>query len=385
MDLVDRARLLLAKAEPSVSGSHGHSALLSAASALVWGFDLDEGTALGLLRESFNPRCNPPWNERDLLRKVQEANKLGNAKHQRGYLIGSSNAGSGRPKETHSRGYSAPAAAQEVERIKKRQAYDAAALRAMQHRGFRPGHVWLAERSPVDPRRVTPMAFLDAILERGEKTLVFYNFYSQGEYGHVAGKPGQMYQVAGRPGPRPKKVEGIPLTGRVGAWYLPNPTNGRWYPTGQVDEAGNPILSRRSGGGVTAFRYMLLESDDAPEEEWLGMLCQLPLPITALYTSGGRSVHALVRVDCDSKSQFDAFKDRVTPLLSRFGADPGAITAVRLTRIPGVLREGTEKKRGEYVRFETPQLQQLLYLNPAPETMAMKMMPRLREIGGNPS
>jgi hypothetical protein len=156
--------------------------------------------------------------------------------------------------------------------------------------------------------------------------------------------------------------------------------DGKWYPNGKVDEAGNPILSRRTGASVTAYRHMLLESDDAPEDDWLNLICQLPLPISALYTSGGRSIHALIKIDAASKSAFDAFRDRVSPILSTLGADPAAISGVRLTRLPGVFRNGTVDKDGRYHKYSEPRLQRLLYLNPFPEVAPIKLMTRLRKI-----
>ncbi|MFT3992156.1 MAG: hypothetical protein QM680_12175 [Luteolibacter sp.] len=374
MDLIERARKLLQSCEPSVSGSNGHNKLLAAACALVNGFAFDDALAERLLLEEFNPRCSPPWSERDVKRKVQQAHKFNS--EPRGHLIGAGNHKTGN--------YSSPAQsyAQQPERLKKRQDFDGQALKAMMLRGFRPSFKWLAELSPIDPRKVTPWEYLDAILEPGEKTLIFYEFTSQGEFGHVAGAPGTLYRAGSRPGQKPEVVESYPDSGRVGAWYLPNPLDGKWWPSDRVDKAGNAILSRRMGRSVTSWRYLLLESDDADPDDWLNLLCQLPLPVTALYTSGDRSIHALIRIEAQSKGAFDAFRDRYMPILSRLGADPGAITGVRLTRLPGVLRQGKDKG-GKYIKFPKPVLQRLLFLNPNPEVKPLKHLPRLRIITEN--
>jgi hypothetical protein len=376
MDIYERAKKLLEKAEPSVSGQSGHGKLLAAAGALVNGFDLSESDALSLLLSEFNPRCMPPWSEKDVRRKVSEAARLGSSK-PRGYLIGTQGKGSqgGGQRRTEPRQAPTPAAA----RVKKRSEFDPSALQAMMCRGFKPDYQWLAEISPVDVRKCTPAQYLDAIMEPGEKNLVFYQYYSQGQYGFQAGEPGVMYRLGDRKSVRPVPVEGIEPSGREGAWYLANPVDGKWRPTGRTDEAGNPVLSRRLGENVTVYRYLLLESDEADEGFWLNLICQLPLPITALYTSGGRSVHALIRIDAESKSEFDAIRERLTPLLSKLGADPGAISGVRLTRLPGVLREGKRTDDG-YVKFPKPRLQRLLYLNPDPRTDPLKTMTRLREV-----
>lgn len=265
-------------------------------------------------------------------------------------------------------------------RTSKRNEFDPSALASMMCRGFKPDYQWLAEISPIDVRKTTPAEYLNTILQPGEKTLVFYKFYSQGEYGFQAGDPGKMFRIGKRRSDKPVPVDHIDVSGREGAWYLPNPVNGKWYPTGRTDDAGNPLLSRRSGDSVTAYRYILVESDEADEGFWLNLICQLPLPITALYTSGGRSVHALVRIDAESKSEFDAIKERLSPLLSKLGADPGAFSGVRLTRIPGVLRDGTRNKEGDYIKYPTARLQRLLYLNPSPEVIPLRQLTRIREV-----
>lgn len=371
MEITERARRLLATMRPSVSGSNGHDAAFTAASALVVGLDLSDDVALSILMADFNPRCSPPWSERELRHKVTQARK--NAKEPFGYLLGRQRSTSSAP--------IAPASPRPApERLKKRQEYQPSALQSMMMRGFTPSAQWLAERSPWDPRRITPQAFLDAIFQQGEKTILFSRFASQGQLGHVAGNPGKTYYLADRPGPRPTICEEFPMSAREGVWFLPSPLDGKWYPSGSVDKYGNPILSRRSGSAVTAWRHMLLESDNAPEEDWLNLITNLPLPITALYTSGSRSIHALLKIDAASKSAFDAFRDRITPLLSRLGADPAAISGVRLTRLPGVLRQGTTDKDGKYHRFDPPRLQRLLYLNPTPEVSAIRLLPKLRTI-----
>jgi hypothetical protein len=374
MEILERARRLLEKAEPAVSGQQGHGRLLAAAGALVNGFDLSESEALSLLLEVFNPRCMPPWSEKDVRRKVSEAARLG-SKDPKGYLIGTQGAGS----QGTSNNRPAQIPAVQAERIKKRSEFDPSALAGMMLRGFKPDYQWLAEISPIDVRHTTPAQYLDAILNPGEKTLIIYKYYSQGQYGFHAGTPGKMYRLGERQSVAPVLVESIEASGREGAWYLPNPIDGKWKPTGKTDNAGNPLLSRRLGDNVTAYRYLLLESDEADESFWLNLICQLPLPITALYTSGSRSVHSLIRIDAESKSEFDAIRERLTPLLSKLGADPGAISGVRLTRLPGITRQGKQTEEG-YIKFSEPRLQRLLYLNPTPTTDPLKTMPRLREV-----
>lgn len=72
--LDERVRQYMEKVEPSISGQNGHDAAFRAACKLVIGFALSEADALRHLRE-WNQRCSPPWEERDLARKIREAQK----------------------------------------------------------------------------------------------------------------------------------------------------------------------------------------------------------------------------------------------------------------------------------------------------------------------
>jgi hypothetical protein len=68
-----RASAYLAKMPPSISGQNGHGDLFKAALVLVKGFELDPEDAHILLMREFNPRCQPEWSEKDIVRKVRQA------------------------------------------------------------------------------------------------------------------------------------------------------------------------------------------------------------------------------------------------------------------------------------------------------------------------
>lgn len=68
-----RAEAYLDAIEPAISGAGGHNRTYAAATAMVHGFALDVETAFGLLRDRYNPRCRPPWSERELRHKVDDA------------------------------------------------------------------------------------------------------------------------------------------------------------------------------------------------------------------------------------------------------------------------------------------------------------------------
>jgi bifunctional DNA primase/polymerase-like protein len=68
-----RAAAYLDRIPPAVSGHGGHSQTYAAATAMVHGFMLESEVALNLLLERYNPRCDPPWSEKELRHKVEEA------------------------------------------------------------------------------------------------------------------------------------------------------------------------------------------------------------------------------------------------------------------------------------------------------------------------
>jgi hypothetical protein len=84
--VAERARAYMAKVPPAVSGQGGHKQTYKAACKLVLGFGLSPDEALPLLKE-WNEPCQPPWDERDLVRKLREADKLPG---RRGYVLDAS-------------------------------------------------------------------------------------------------------------------------------------------------------------------------------------------------------------------------------------------------------------------------------------------------------
>ena len=242
---------------------------------------------------------------------------------------------------------------------------------------------WLRRRSPVDPRGVTAGDFLNALYEPGERVLVFENQRSQGDFLWVAGNPAlpDAANVSLRGGWRLAQQRGVaavkselPQKSKDGVWYLVQPVSGQWEikpdvtftadAEGKTRREVDAHYTRRSAVNVRQWRYFVLESDELPMEEWLRVVVTLPVPIAALYTSGGRSVHALVRMPCGSKAMWDAVRDNLRPIVCPLGADPAALSAVRLSRLPGCFRGERE--------------QRLLYLAPNPEPREMRMMKEVR-------
>jgi hypothetical protein len=208
---------------------------------------------------------------------------------------------------------------------------------------------WFSRRSPLRVDVRTPASFLHHLYHPGENVLVFDAYKSQGQaiWTH-------------RPPPFDgREIDRFRFRRSRGVWFLANPVTGFYQP----NDSGKS--SRRSWQNVTAWRYLVLESDTAAPSEWLSVLAQMPLPISAITTSGGKSIHALVRLDAGSKSEWNAAVGELKPILVTLGADPKSLSAVRLTRLPLCERLGSDGPEG-YVQYSEPQPQKLLYLNPRP-------------------
>jgi hypothetical protein len=197
---------------------------------------------------------------------------------------------------------------------------------------------WLASVSPLSTRSRSPAGFLHQLYKEGEYVLVFDVFESQGRLwkhnGAVANLSVNHLQ---------RRHQNV--------WYASQPVDGQyhWNPREQK-------RSRRSEESVTSWRYAVLESDAAPKDLWLKVLVQLPIPIAAIYDSGGNSIHALIMINADSKTEWDRIvRGDLAELIVPLGSDLNAMTAIRLTRLPNCHRG------------ETGKMQQLLYLNPNPD------------------
>jgi len=348
MDIIDRARACVATRPPAIQGSGGNATTFSVACLLVWGFGLEPDQALPLMMD-YSARCAPPWAEKEMARMCRNALNFAHDK-PRGYMLGEG---------THEMGSSRPIAiAAPSYQPPSRMTFDLDSLRTVQPP--QPiDEAWLAQRSPIMMDGCDAAGFLRHAFEHEDKVLIFTKFASQGQYMWWRG---QSYRLADRPDVAAVRAP-LPRGGPDGVWYLSQPTTGRWETNPRA--AGGPKASRRSQESIACWRHLVIEADPVDELKknpvklaeferlWLGFLAALELPVKAIYTSGGKSTHALVLLPCSHKGMFDAMMKMVVPLFSKLGADPRALRAVQLTRLPVCMR-GDRRQR-------------LLYLNPSPE------------------
>lgn len=199
-------------------------------------------------------------------------------------------------------------------------------------------------RSPLPSLDCSNLTALNALYDPGEKIAV----------------------ISDRERKKPRVIVSIPVPEEPLPDYLARPQKGQGtlFQVAPVDGKQGADGSWRNEARCTRFPYVLLESDSVPVGEFLWALAQLPFPIAMLTTSGGKSVHALLRVGATTK---DEWEKAVQPLRIRavelLGVDPAAIKAVQLSRLPGAWRD----EKGGW--------QECLYLDPNPDGTPIKDKP----------
>ena len=337
---MDRARLYLEKIPGAVSGQGGHNQTFAAARALVHGFALNESDALDLLTRDYNPRCFPPWSERELIHKVQSAAA---AQHQkpRGHLLGDDH----RP---------APAMQPPVPPISpQRQRIDPASAVENYLRGFR--------CTADDLRAASPCKLPPIIRPGGEHwhrqgAYLIAQLFEEHEFANIVTesitKDGKASPVGSGVTLDQNEWQGILLAERPptpgGAWL-------RMNPCAAVGSGKGGAITDRD---VTAFRFALVEIDTVPIDLQIGLFARLALPISAIIHSGGKSIHAWIRLDANNADEYRAAVSALLVLLARFGVDGKNKNPSRLSRLPGVTRT---------IGMTDDGMQDLLFLNPHPQ------------------
>ena len=112
----------------------------------------------------------------------------------------------------------------------------------------------------------------------------------------------------------------------AGAWIRFNPLDGR----GVKNE------------NVAAYRFALVESDSTDLGEQNAIIRELELPVACLVYSGGKSLHAIVRIDADSYEDYRRRVDYLYAVCEKNGlkVDKQNRNPSRLSRLPGAMRNG---------------------------------------------
>lgn len=307
--LLERAALWLAKVPPAISGSGGHSQTYTAAVGLVHGFGLSDTDAFALLSD-WNRSCQPPWSDRELLHKIRQANEKSHSK-PRGHLANSSSTLSiepldltrvrfSRPKPVEA----APVAVGSVEPSAPSNppaapipaSHDASEFKRFLTSAFAPTEVVCICEQVEDGTPMTSGSFLpveDWIARFDDPESILF---------------------------RPDRNQGV--------FVRINPFK--------------PNLYSGSDNDVMAYRHVLVEFDQKPKAEQEQLLRSSGLPISVLIDSGGKSIHAWVRVDAPNRKEWDARRDLIYSSIP--GIDPKNKNPSRFSRLPGAWR-GAEKQK----------------------------------------
>lgn len=115
----------------------------------------------------------------------------------------------------------------------------------------------------------------------------------------------------------------------AGAWIRFNPLDGK----GVKNE------------NISAFKYALVESDNMELDRQNALLRELELPIAVLVYSGGKSLHAIVRIDALNYADYRKRVDYLYNVCSKNGLviDMQNRNPSRLSRMPGVIRNGKKQ------------------------------------------
>lgn len=115
---------------------------------------------------------------------------------------------------------------------------------------------------------------------------------------------------------------------KAGAWIRLNPTTGP------------------NNKDVTRYAYALAESDSLSIEEQKKLLIGFKLPIATLVESGGKSVHAAVKIDAKDAAEYKQRTLFLFDWLAKHGfiVDENNKNEARLSRLPGAIREGKTQK-----------------------------------------
>ncbi|WP_342621977.1 AAA family ATPase [Erysipelothrix sp. P66] len=115
----------------------------------------------------------------------------------------------------------------------------------------------------------------------------------------------------------------------AGAWIRFNPLDGK----GVKNE------------NVTDYRYALVESDSIPVERQHAIIRELELPVATLVYSGGKSIHAVVKVEAATMEEYRKRVNYLYDVCKKNGleVDTQNRNAARLSRMPGVVRNGKKQ------------------------------------------
>jgi len=207
---------------------------------------------------------------------------------------------------------------------------------SIEYEGVVVGEGWTEARGFEEPAKWEPekelIRYLEALFQPeeifGYVTTAFQKANKDGVLKWVPANKGIYTKRVGEvvDALRAGKIEDVLGTydRQAGAWIRFNPLD------------GNGVNNEN----VTDFRYALVESDNMDLEEQNGLIRQLNLPVAVLLYSGGKSVHAIVKIEADDKKEYQERVNYLYDICKKNGMviDTQNRNPSRLSRMPGCVR-----------------------------------------------
>lgn len=199
---------------------------------------------------------------------------------------------------------------------------------------------WIEEKDVHEPHEWNPatqlIQYLETLFEPGENVGYVSRSWQNEKGRFVPQDKGNYDRTAGQLIEALSKCEGD--IGAVIGDY--NPEGGAWIRFNPLD--GNGVRNEN----ISDYRYALVESDSMEIGSQNAILRELELPIACMVHSGGKSLHAIVRIDAADYNEYRKRVDYLYDVCQKNGikVDTQNRNPSRLSRMPGVMR-------GEHKQF----------------------------------
>ncbi|MCM1167096.1 MAG: AAA family ATPase [Ruminococcus sp.] len=199
---------------------------------------------------------------------------------------------------------------------------------------------WIEDEEVIEPSEWRPekelIAYLETLFEPSENVGYVVKSFKEEESGKMKPASGGSYdRTAGQ------LIEELNICeGDIGAVLGDyDPECGAWIRFNPLDGSGV------KNANVTEFRYALVESDNVPIERQNALIRELELPVAMLVYSGGKSLHAIVRVEAANYDEYRQRVDFLYDICKKNGLEPDTANRnpSRLSRMPGVVRGGRKQ------------------------------------------
>jgi len=193
---------------------------------------------------------------------------------------------------------------------------------------------WVEGREIAEPQNWDPVAelirYLETLFEAGENVGYVVKSYQRDDGGWNPANKGAYDRTAGQLIELLTNCKGD-IGGVLGDY---NPDAGAWIRFNPLDGEGVRDTN------VADYRYSLVESDGMNLEKQHAIIRELELPVACLVYSGGKSLHAIVRIDAADFAEYRKRVDYLYEICKKNGLelDQQNRNPSRLSRMPGVVR-----------------------------------------------